>query len=124
MYCLKKNKIKEFFSILLIFIFLHSREALLRLLESPEGQEAVRGAALQTMLAQSSGAARGRDGEVGWLGGMCDSMPWLSWLGACTAAEDDTNTEPVASERQPATQQPPFVITLDKYEWATCPDEL
>jgi hypothetical protein len=82
------------------------------MLSSSEGQEAARAAAMRSMLTRSR--ARGADG---WLGGMCDSMPWLSWLISCEESADEI----VAEHREEPTEANTLVI-MD-YEWATCEQE-
>lgn len=76
-----------------------------------DGQEAVRAAAMRSMLTRSR--ARGADG---WLGGLCDAMPWLSWLMRCASSDDEPGAE---NREEPAPVEPNTLVITD-YEWATC----
>jgi len=82
------------------------------LLSSAEGQDAARAAAMRSMLTRSR--ARGADG---WLGGMCDSMPWLSWLIRCADSDEEAGPE----HREEPTE--PNTLVIRDYEWATCEQE-
>ncbi|KAF4518602.1 hypothetical protein B566_EDAN009851 [Ephemera danica] len=97
-----------------------SKEQVKRLLESPEGQEAARSAALQAMLEQAPGNSneRGR-GMQGWLGSMCDTIPWLAWLLPC----DEDNQVDTSERENPdgsVVTQSPYIISLQNFMWATC----
>ncbi|XP_059476596.1 uncharacterized protein LOC132197365 [Neocloeon triangulifer] len=89
----------------------HSAEELFKALSSGEGQEAARVAAMRSML--SNPRARGTDG---WLGGMCDAMPWLSWLLRCTSSDEEGGG--VENREEPP--QEPNTLVIREYVYAKC----
>lgn len=84
------------------------------MIDSADGQEAARAAAMRSMLTHSR--ARGADG---WLGGMCDAIPWLSWLMRCASSDDELGVE---NREEPAPTESNTLVIMD-YEWATCEQE-
>ncbi|CAB3385327.1 Hypothetical predicted protein [Cloeon dipterum] len=88
----------------------HSAEELMKALSSAEGQEAARAAAMRSMLTNS----RAR-GTSGWLGGMCDAMPWLSWLMRCAGSDEQMGLE---NREDPAPE--PSTLVIEKYVYARC----